>query len=45
MNEKNKNDEELTDNDFCDDCRTYHKGKCKYDVDGTPLISNSESEE
>ncbi len=30
-------DEELTDDDYCDDCRLYHKGECEYDTDGTKL--------
>lgn len=32
---------DLTDNDFCDDCKTYHKGKCIYDTDGTLLDKTS----
>lgn len=31
-------EDEVTDNDFCDDCQKYHKGDCKYDTDGSPLI-------
>lgn len=27
----------ITDDDYCDDCKRYHKGKCQYDVDGEVL--------
>lgn len=34
---KGSGETELTDDDYCDDCRLYHKGECQYDTDGRPL--------
>lgn len=35
---------ETTIDDYCDDCKKYHKGKCTTDVDGSPLTEPSETQ-